>query len=222
MTNTAVSALITKARRRINEDSTTFFPDADFIDFADEGQKYFVRQTRYLEDTDSQAAVSGTQAYDLPTDFLALIRLTFNGKKIDRVSFYEIDELNLDETSYSGTPTLYYILNDKIYLIPTPSSTDTIKLYYYKSPATLSATSSTLETPPIYDDAIVCYMVYMAYKKDAESDISSLDFADYWMTECNAKISQIKSDMQEDKLDRPMMFVRSRTHRLRSPMRDWK
>ncbi len=222
MTNTAVSALITKARRRVNETSTTFFEDDDFVDWADEAQKYFVRQTRYLESSESTSAVSGTQSYDLPDDFLALYRVTFNGKKIDRVSFFEIDELGLDETSYSGTPTLYYVHDDKLYLIPKPTTTDTIKVYYYKYPATIDATTDTLETPPIYDDVIVAYMVYMAYKKDAESDISSLDFADYWMTECNAKISQIKSDMQEDKLDRPMMFIKSRTHRLRSPMRDWK
>jgi len=44
-------------------------------------------------------------------------------------------------------------------------------------------------------------MVYKAYLKDQE-----FDMADCWMTECNAKLSQIKSDLAEDKLDRPVMF----------------
>jgi hypothetical protein len=113
-------------------------------------------------------------------------------------------------------------MNGQLYLFPIPNSVATMRLYYYKIPVTLDATSDTLETPPIYDDVIVCYMCYMAYKKDAESDISSLDFADYWMTECNVKISQIKSDMQEDKLDRPVMFIPKRGYRLRTPLRDWK
>jgi hypothetical protein len=222
MANTAVSALITKARRRVNEDSTTFFADADFIDFADEAQKYFVRQTRYLEGSSTTTAESGTQNYALPSDYLAHQRVTFDGKKLDRISYSEIDELNIDETDYSGLPTFYYILNEQIYLVPIPNTTDTIKIYYYKYPITLDATADLLETPPIYDDMIVCYMCYMAYKKDAESDISSLDFADYWMTECNVKIQQVKSDRQEDKLDRPVMFIPKRNHRVRTPLRDWK
>ena len=222
MANTAVSALITKARRRINESSTTFHEDADLIDYADEAQKYFIRQTRYLEGSSTTTAESGTQNYALPLDFLALQRVTYDGKKIDRISYHELDELNIDDTDYTGTPTFYYILNDQIYLIPIPNDTKTIKLYYHKFPLTLDATADLLEIPPIYDDVIVCYMCYMAYKKDAESDISSLDFADYWMTECNVKIQQIKSDMREDKLDRPVMFIPKRNHRLRTPLRNWK
>lgn len=217
-----VSSLITKARRRINETSTTFHADADLVDYCNEAQMYFIRQTRYLEGSSTTTAVSGTQNYALPSDYLALARVTFDGKKIDRVSYYEIDELNIDETDYTGTPTFYYILNNQIYLIPIPNTTDTIKLYYYKFPATLDEATDSLEIPVIYDDIIICYMCYMAYKKDAESDISSLDFADYWMTEANAKISQVKADMAEDKLDRPAMFINSRTHRLKSPMRNWK
>lgn len=219
---TAVSTLIEKARRRVNEESTTFFEDDDFVDWADEAQKYFVRQTRYLEGSSHTSTVSGQANYALPSDFLALQRLKYDGKKIDRISFLEIDELNLDEADHSGTPTGYYIMNGQLYLFPIPNSVATMRLYYYKIPVTLDVTSDTLETPPIYDDVIVCYMCYMAYKKDAESDISSLDFADYWMTECNVKIQQIKSDMQEDKLDRPVMFIPKRGYRLRTPLRDWK
>ena len=59
-------------------------------------------------------------------------------------------------------------------------------------------------------------MVYRALEKDSEDKR-----ADYWMTECNAKIMQVVSDLRESKLDRPVMFIPKRNHRTRTPMRDW-
>jgi len=211
-----VSTLITKCRIHINETSTTFHADSDLLAYCDEAQKYFIRSTRILEGSSTTSAVSGTQNYALPSDYLALLRVTFNGIKIDRVSYHEIDELGINDTDETNTPRYYYILNEQLYLIPIPNTTDTIKIYYYKFPADLDATTDTLEISKIYDDIIVCYMVYRALEKDSEDKR-----ADYWMTECNAKIMQVVSDLRESKLDRPVMFIPKRNHRTRTPMRDW-
>ena len=218
--STLVSSLITKCRRRLNETSETFHLPADLIAYADEGQKYVVRETKSLEDTDTATSiVSGTQNYALPTDLIAIRRITYDGKKIFPIDFVDLDESELDETDSTGTPTEYYIWNDYIYLYPIPgTSGKTLKIYYYKAPTTISASTDTLETKVVYDDAIICYMTYLALVKDSESDISNLDKADYMMGECNAKIMSIKNQLKEKDLSSPPRRILSENIRTRDPL----
>jgi len=203
---TATSVLITKCRRRLNETSDNLHTSDDLIAYADEAQKYFVRETRCLQGISSTAVADGTQGYSLPSDFLALRRVTFDGKKIFSVSFPEIDESGTNETdtSATGTPKNFYIYNQTVYLIPIPGSSangESLKIYYYKFPATIDATTDTLETDVVYDDIIVAYMTYLAFLKDGE-----FDMADYHMSECNSKIISAKRQMSTDKLSRMPRF----------------
>jgi len=216
---TTVSTLITKARRNINETSTTFHTDADFIAYCDEAQKYVVRETKCLESSSTSTSVSGTQNYALPNDCIAVRRITYDGKKVFSIDFIELDESELDETDLTGTPTSYYIWNDTIYFYPIPgTSGKTIKIYYYNSPGTIDAATDTLETKAIYDDAIVCYMTYKALIKDSESDISNLDKADYIMGECNAKLISIKIQIKEKDLSSQKRRILSENISSRDPL----
>ena len=216
---TLVSTLITRARTRINETSTTFHTEANLIAYADEGQKYVVRETKSLEDIDtSTTIVSGTQNYALPTDCIAIRRITFDGIKLFPIDFMDLDEAGLDETDSTGTPSNYYIWNDTIYLYPIPGSSGTLKIYYYKAPATISLSTASLETKEVYDDAIVCYMTYLALIKDSESDLSNLDKADYMMGECNAKIMSIKNQLKEKDLSSPPRRILSENIKTRDPL----
>ena len=219
---TLVSTLITRARTRINETSTTFHTEANLIAYADEGQKYAVRETKCLEDIDTATViVSGTQNYAIPTDYIAIRRIIFDGKKLFKIDFEEIDEAELDEADLTGTPTEYYIWNDYIYLLPIPGSSDvgkTLKIFYYKSPVTIDASTDTLETKEVYDDAIICYMTYLALVKDSESDLSNLDKADYMMSECNAKLMSIKNQIKEKDLSAQPRRILSENIKSRDPL----
>ena len=60
--STAISALITKARRRINETSTVFHESDDLVAYADEAQKYTVRKTKCLTAINTETTIiSSTQ-----------------------------------------------------------------------------------------------------------------------------------------------------------------
>lgn len=205
---TAISTLITRARRRLNEASTAFHEDDDLVAYADEAQKYTVRETKCLTAIDtSETAVSGTQNYNLPSDWFAIERILFDGKKLFKTTFAEIDELEIDETDLTGTPTSYYEWNDDIWLIPIPGGGDagkTIKVYYYKQPSEITATASTLDTKAIYDDIIICYMVYLALIKEPEYEA-----ADYILGEYHTKIVQMKKNLNETDLSSPPRFRRS-------------
>ena len=210
-----VSTIISSARQRLNETGTAFFTDEQLTAFCNEAQKYFARETKCLEATDtSKTSVSGTQSYALPSDFYALKRLLYDGKIVFETSFNDIDETEIDETDYTGTPESFYIWNNKIYFIPVPDTTgDIISVYYYKMPANISATTDMLEINTLYDDTIIAYIVYLALIKDDE-----LDKADYHMQECNAKIALIKRHLKENNLMRPPRFRFSRNLSTREPM----
>jgi len=218
---TATSVLITKCRRRLNEIDTTFHSDADLISYADEAQKYFVRETRCLRGISTTPVSDGTQGYALPTDFLALRRITFDGKDIFGVSFFEIGESQTDETNSSatGTPKCFYIYNETIYLIPIPGSSadsESLKIYYYKFPATIDESTDELEISPAYDDIIVSYMTYRAFQKDQE-----FDFAKEHIQECNAKILSVKRQLASDNLSRMPRFRVSRNWRSSEPFDEY-
>ena len=204
---TLVSSLITQARRRLNETSTAFHSDSDLVAYCNEAQKYTVRETKCLKGSSTTSATSGTQEYALPNDWFVIERILFDGKKLFRTTFAEIDERGIDETDLTGTPTSYYEYNDDIWLIPIPGGGDagkTIKVYYYKQPSEITATTSTLDTKAIYDDIIICYMVYLALIKEPEYEA-----ADYILGEYHTKIAQMKKNLNEDNLDRPPRFRRS-------------
>jgi hypothetical protein len=219
--STLVSSLITQARARINETSTTFHTEANLIAYANESQKYVVRETKCLEGSSTSAVVSGTQDYALPSDLLQIRRITFDGIKLFPINFVDLDEAELDETDITGAPANYFIWNDSIYLYPIPGSSDAgkyLKIFYYKAPVAITASTDAIETKPVYDDVIVAYMTYLALVKDSESDLSNLDKADYMMSECNAKLLAIKSQIKEKDLSSQPRRILSENIKSRDPL----
>ncbi len=216
---TLVSSLITQARRRINESSTAFHESDDLVAYCNEAQKYTVRKTKCLTGISTTTVTSGTQGYALPSDWWAIKRIKFDGKKLFQTDFDEIDDREIDETDQTGTPSNYYEWNDTIYLIPIPGGGDdgkTIRIYYHKQPETVDATDDTLDTKPIYDDIIISYMVYLALIKDSE-----FDMADYILSEFHRKIAEWKQDLREKLLDRPPRFRRSTNLKTTDGLADW-
>jgi len=215
---TTVSTLITEARRRFNQTSATFHTDADLLAYTDEAQMYVVTETNCLEEISTSSVVGSQQAYALPSDYQDLDRLLYEGERILRVDKTQIDELDIIESEHSGVPECYYIYNSQFYLFPIPSTSttgDELKLFYYKKPATLSSTSSVLETDTRFDSAIVAYMTYLAFLKEKE-----FDMADYHLAECNAKIKSVMIKLNE-KTDGHYRMKLGRSNKFRMPLRNW-
>ena len=184
---TTVTTAMARARRRLNEQSsTTFHSDADFIAYADEAQKYVSEQSQCLEEKLETVTVKDQADYDVPDDFLVMIRLLVDGKRARPISFEHIDDEELEESEINITgEAFYYLFADEYTIIPTPeASSVVIKLFYIKEPTNITALANTLVIPSYLEDSLVSYMVYAAWLKDVEYDL-----AEFNLSECNAKIA---------------------------------
>ena len=215
---TTVATLITKARRRLNQTSETFHTAADMLAYCGEAQDYIVTETNCLEEISTSSVVGDQQAYALPSDYQDMDRLLYEEQRLLRVDRTQIDELDIDETAHSGEPEVYYIYNSQYWLFPVPSATtdgDELKLYYYKKPALLTATTDSLEIDTRFDGSVVAYMAYMGFLKEKE-----FDMADYHLAEANAKIKSVMIKLNE-KTDGHYRMKLGRTNKFRNPLQNW-
>lgn len=124
------------------------------------------------------STVAGTQEYDLPSDFIKLDLVRYNGSELAKASKTDIKRMYATMTS--GNPFAYYIYWTKLWLYPVPNTTGTIDLDYFKKlPTMTSAVDSTF--PEDFDDARAAYASYLAFNSVNKPDKAQLMFTDYSM-----------------------------------------
>lgn len=158
---------IAAARRKYNAVGNTFYSDTEILDLLYQVETELAKYAYTIEaapDT-STTTVIGTRGYSLPTRAIAIDRLTYDGQKLQPISFREDDSLTgLDEdTANTGAPIYYALWADTVYLRPVPDSALTLKFYYYREPAIITITDS-IETPTRYHmdmvDGVVAELMY--------------------------------------------------------------
>lgn len=86
-----------------------------------DGQRLFCSSFEFpwLEATDTDTTVDGTQNYNIPSDCRKLLAVYVNDEKYTYVPFTQKDNV---PTGGSANARAYYVFDDDIYLIPTPDS----------------------------------------------------------------------------------------------------
>lgn len=137
----------------------------------------FIQQTeRYLNSklriremvTEATQAVSGSDSdFALPADFLEMIEIAPQGKApMEYTSSRVLRGKYLD---YSGTPTIYTIVGEKLRFGPVADAAYTFDFdYYAKIPALTDANTTNILTDNSYGDLYLygCLMFGKAYVKD--------------------------------------------------------
>jgi hypothetical protein len=100
----------------------------------------------YFTTSGAFPVVAGTTAYAVPTDFYKFRMLEHGDQR-------KLKPVSLDERGryygQSGEPARYMIINRSIHVFPTPSSAETLALWYVpiKTEMTVDADSLTLDVP---------------------------------------------------------------------------
>lgn len=114
-----------------------------------------VLRIRPMETIVTNATVSGTKAYDLPTGYVQMREIHLDTSPVTSLQYISPEMLyRVWAGSSSGKPDSYSIIGDKIYFGPTPDSAYNYTMTYYKTFDALSDSNTTnwviLNAPDVY------------------------------------------------------------------------
>ncbi len=163
----------TAARNRYNAASDTFFSQAEIFELIFQAEMVLAKESNCIEGRDtSTSTVAGTQSYAYPTNFIAVRRVEYDGKKLTKIDMREDDLLTAlsADTTIQGTPTHYFIWNSTIYLREIPDAVETLKIYGFKQPTVLATSpiSTTLSVPARYHTVLIDYVTAHLAAKDKD------------------------------------------------------
>jgi hypothetical protein len=166
----------TQARRRYNSASdTVFFTQAEMFQWIYEAEMELSKRALVIEDFDeSTSTTASDNTYAIPTNYISIKRLEYDGQKLQRIDNREDDLLTSSNrtTTDEGTPQYYYVWNDVVYLRPIPDAAKTLSFYGYKEPTALTTASTSLSIPSRYHVDLVDYVTAQMAFKDKELVIS--------------------------------------------------
>ena len=173
--------IITNVRQILNETTASFWTDAELLDWIDEAVKDIVSKSHCLEDTATIVLSTNTKAYSWSgaSDYVIIepegvFFLNHNTSKYTKLVN---DKTVIGHTSNEGQPTHWYEFGNEVHVWPVPTSAysgSTIYADYIPVPTKIIATTGNIETPAIYDNAIVWYVVSMAKAKDKNANESAV------------------------------------------------
>lgn len=164
------------ARQRYNAVSDTFWSQAEILNYMYMACSEMASRCGVIERTFSTTTVSGTQAYDFPTNAKEIKRVTWDGKKLTPIDMREDDAatgMNMATTD-TGNPEYYWQWNNAIYLRPVPGSAATLKVWSRNFPSSI-AIGSTLEIPEEFHLRLANFINQQMAAKD-----QNFDAAQYW------------------------------------------
>jgi hypothetical protein len=173
-----VSNLITGARQRADMLATQFVTDAEVLALLDNSYRKFYNEVinkyqNYFVSEQNVTLVPNQEDYDLPSDLLKVLGVdVLSGGKSFTMMPWSLNERNRLITGWVGRPIRYILKGSKIKLTPTPTTTDTVKIYYVPAPAELTSGSS-VEVFNGFDEYIMIDTAIMLKQKE-EADVQVL------------------------------------------------
>lgn len=164
------------ARRRYNSENDTFWSQDEIFKVIYEAELELAVEALVIEARDtSTSTVASTQTYALPSLFIAVKRIEYNGQKLQPIDQRLDDMLTMSNsgTTETGTPQYYWIWNDTIYLRPIPDAAQTLTIYGYKEPTLLTTASTTLSVPTKFHKGLIDYTISELASKDQKFDMAT-------------------------------------------------
>lgn len=159
----------TAARDLYNATGDTFFSDAQINNWMWQACHELAKKAYLIERIYSTTTVAGQQDYAYPANTIAIKRVTYNGKKIKRLTHRGDDAVTLSNQSAttSGSVIYYTDFNYTISCRPIPDSALTLQIYSFNDAQAITNTSI-LEIPVLFQFDLVDYILFRMYMKDKD------------------------------------------------------
>jgi len=130
------------------------------------------------------------KAYDVAGAFRILTPSANAGTVIELMSYENWLANKFDDGTAEGTPQFAYILGSSIYFSPIADAAYTASLVYYKIPAQISDSSSSITIPTVYEE-MLRKMVWRRLQDSGYSSVTELQISD-------ADINRLLGNMARD------------------------
>jgi hypothetical protein len=169
---------LTNIRTFLDEPNPQFWTNAQLTAYINMGQADVQRKAEALEQKGTIAVVANQQTYTAPTDTFRIYRIEYiqTGSQqtytLEFRGYNEMDAVWGTYQQYPGSFPSYYTLwinppAIDIVTYPVPAEAGTMNVYYYRQPLPVVLTTDTLDCLPGFEDVIYDYVVYRAYRQDA-------------------------------------------------------
>jgi hypothetical protein len=190
-----------RATNMLGDDAKLVFEDVDLMDYINDAQVDLCRKTDILRGTLLLAINAGVESYALTSDVIDIQRVTYNGTKLYKTTWQEIDLFDpskditgLAGAGGAGVPTHYHREGMNIFLYPIPNFTQnaSLRVYYSRTPAVLAIDTDTPEIPLSMHEDLVLRVVGKGHEQveDFQASLSK-------MTEYDKAITLSQEQSQE-------------------------
>lgn len=190
------SQIITDVRRELLETTGNFWSDSELLRLINRGQIDFVNKTRILEDEARLSMTVGRSEYPLPDNWVSA-KVVFTKRTTDdnvnykRLSPTTLEKLAQEQPNFLNAttdvdafsrPNRYWIWNKTLNVWPSPDQVEDsdIRLYYKSKPRQITSETMSLDIDEALSDAITAYVLWKAWKKEQELDLSDAAGIEYF------------------------------------------
>lgn len=172
----------TRVQRQFGDESGAQITEADIVRWANDGQLDIVRKVEILNQHSETNVEVSDGSYSLPTSFMFMARVTYNGRVLPQVRMRDLD-LGSDSTDLAdtGDPQSYYTWGNSIFLYPAPNTggTNNLDLWYVCRPVELVEDSDIPDIPIHMHEDLVRYCLARAKELDDDLDGAERIMGDY-------------------------------------------
>jgi len=175
------SSLISKAQTLLQDTAGTRWTSTELLGWLNDGQREIVLLKPDANTSSSTHALTAGTKQALPNAGITLVDVTRNvtgtgaatGTTIKHISRKQMDaQIPTWHSSATGATVKYFMFDPRnpkeFYVYPPSAGANHIELVYSAAPATISVATAVIGLDDIYANALVDYMLYRAFSKDAD------------------------------------------------------
>jgi len=181
--------IISRVQDTLQDTTSVRWPEAELLRYINDAQREIINFRPEASSTHANVQLATGTEQTLPSGGLRLIKVVrgMNGTStsatgLRAIRIVDADILNTQEPDWHnpgvagdaahGTVPKHYIFDEddprKFYVYPGVAGTAYVEIVFSASPTDLTATSSTIAVDDIFANAIIDFVLYRAYMKDAE------------------------------------------------------
>jgi len=181
--------IISRVQDTLQDTTSVRWPEAELLRYINDAQREIINLRPEASATHSNVQLAVGTEQTLPTGGLRLIKVvrgmsaastSATGKRAIRI--VDVDILNTQEPDWHnpsvsgdaahGTVPKHYIFDEddprKYYVFPGVAGTAFVEIVFSASPADLANSSAVISVDDIFGNAIIDFVLYRCYMKDAE------------------------------------------------------